>query len=62
MTELINTLTERMEQYMKDITDCCGDECLFAELKGRIDELKYILDLLIDEEARRIDLTTKKDV
>lgn len=51
MTELIEMLTDRMMKYRDDITDCCGDHCLFAELEGRIDELEFVLDLLVDEEG-----------
>lgn len=50
MTEIINTLTERLERYQDDITDCCGDHCLFADLNARIEELKFILDLLVATE------------
>ena len=53
MAELINTLTERLEQYMDDITDCCGDEVLYAELSARIEELHYVLKMLVDEEGEK---------
>lgn len=51
MTEIINTLEKRLEQYMKDITDCCGDEVLYAELSARIEEMHYVLKMLVAEEG-----------
>lgn len=54
MVEIINTLTERLEQYLDDITDCCGDHELFAELEGRIDELRFVLDLLCPKDVIKI--------
>lgn len=44
---IINWLTDRMENYMNDIADCCGDVCLHEAYEKLIEEDKAILDMLV---------------
>ena len=51
MAEIINALTDRLDRYQEAITDCCGDGELFADLNARIEELHFVLKMLVDEEG-----------
>lgn len=51
MTEIINVITERMEQYMDEITDCNGDHAKFEGLKRAIEEDEFVLNLLSNMET-----------
>ena len=62
MTELINTLTERLDRYQEAITDCCGDHMLYGELSGRIDELEFVLDLLCPKDTSEMNRSRYKDL
>lgn len=48
LNEAIDTITSRMELYMKEITDCNGDEARYDKLQHLIAEDQAILDLLIN--------------
>ena len=62
MTEIINTLTERLDGYQVDITDCCGDPILYGEISGRIDELEFVLDLLCPKDTSKMNRSRYKDL
>ena len=62
MLEIINTLTERLERYQNDITDCCGDHCLFADLNARIEELHFVLKMLCPKDVTKMNKSSLKDL
>lgn len=47
LNEAIDNITSRMELYMKEITDCGGDQAKYDELQHLIAEDQAILDMLI---------------